>query len=429
MQKVALVTRSSLAEWRSCRTITANLLGSYLAAPHLDRQVFRLPEGETNYDIWQLAQKISSWQPDQIVFIDHQPCPGGLIQALARVWNQGPLPRLLVHIFGDFVLQCAEWLQSEPALKQFSILWICASTRQKRLVEQMLVDPRGTVTVVPFPVDVSHFRYAAEVRERGRKHFGLAGDAFVFFYSGRLSSQKNVIQLIQAFQGLRQLTERKLVLALAGPVDDLGSPYFGKIHPEGLMSYRLQDVIRSSLVDSVEYWGNLAAEELLLAYTAADLFVSLSTHNDEDYGMAPAEAFATGCPGVLTDWGGYSDFHDLLPESCSLIPTDFAAPEIFNLNRVRKALFAGFLNASTSRRQDKSAQAAAVLSCEAVAQKLTELLSHPERVVFQGWNENFKKVVYSFNVKPWAPFSGKEGPSDLYRKLYSVYATGEYDAN
>ena len=38
-----------------------------------------------------------------------------------------------------------------------------------------------------------------------------------------------------------------------------------------------------------------------------DVFVSLSVHQDENFGYAPIEAMACGVPAVVTDWGGYRD--------------------------------------------------------------------------------------------------------------------------
>lgn len=43
------------------------------------------------------------------------------------------------------------------------------------------------------------------------------------------------------------------------------------------------------------------------AWSAADLFTSLSDNIQETFGLTPIEAMATGLPVVVTDWNGYRD--------------------------------------------------------------------------------------------------------------------------
>lgn len=60
----------------------------------------------------------------------------------------------------------------------------------------------------------------------------------------------------------------------------------------------------TSIQKRIFFKGSVPHKDLNLFYNAADLFVSLSLHHDEDFGMSVAEAMATGLPCVLTDWGG-----------------------------------------------------------------------------------------------------------------------------
>ena len=43
------------------------------------------------------------------------------------------------------------------------------------------------------------------------------------------------------------------------------------------------------------------------AWSAADLFTSLSDNIQETFGLPPVEAMAAGLPVVITDWNGYRD--------------------------------------------------------------------------------------------------------------------------
>jgi glycosyltransferase involved in cell wall biosynthesis len=44
-------------------------------------------------------------------------------------------------------------------------------------------------------------------------------------------------------------------------------------------------------------------------YKSADLYLSLSTYHDEDFGMSVAEALMSGLPAILSNWAGYSSFN------------------------------------------------------------------------------------------------------------------------
>jgi glycosyltransferase involved in cell wall biosynthesis len=67
--------------------------------------------------------------------------------------------------------------------------------------------------------------------------------------------------------------------------------------------------------------GSVPNADLLKVYQGADVFMNLSVHNDEDYGMSVAEAQFVGLPVGLTDWGGLASFHHPeLPQATSFIP-------------------------------------------------------------------------------------------------------------
>jgi hypothetical protein len=53
--------------------------------------------------------------------------------------------------------------------------------------------------------------------------------------------------------------------------------------------------------------GNLSAAELAGLYHVSDIFITLTTHPDENFGFAPIEAMACGLPVVATAWGGLKD--------------------------------------------------------------------------------------------------------------------------
>jgi len=425
MQKIAIVTKSALADWQSCRSITANLIESYRRILGVEIRVFEIEESNTIYDLYSVASDLSKWAPGHVIFVDYKPCPALVLKALNEAFADRVLPRIIIHVFGDFVLESPVWISHEEVLKRFKITWVCASSRQAKLVSQFLQNENSTVNHLPFPVNMEQFHYSEGRRELERSNLSLEASEFVIFYSGRLSLQKNVIQLVQIFTSLAKVFPQPLVLLLAGPIDDLGNPYFGRHHPEGLMSYRLQTLFSEanrSSTSEVRYLGDLNSQELAPVYNAADLFVSLSTHNDEDYGMSPAEALMSGCFCLLSDWGGYSDFNQILPQQTALAPINFNSDSRIDLNNATKALFGAILLAQQSNMKLNSDRAAQVLSCSNISQRLEKIIGQKELRNFQGWNSLFREVKYTLAIKGAAPFAVGQNPSELYKRVYSVYA-------
>ena len=113
-------------------------------------------------------------------------------------------------------------------------------------------------------------------------------------------------------------------LYLAGSFDDLGEPFLSKNYRTGEFFYCYNNLLRSipnEFKKKIIYLGFLSQEELRCVYNSCDYYMNLSVHNDEDYGMSPAEALCCGLPCILTDWGGYTSFFRSGHEDfCRLIP-------------------------------------------------------------------------------------------------------------
>ena len=74
------------------------------------------------------------------------------------------------------------------------------------------------------------------------------------------------------------------------------------------MAFRAVNSVNADFQDNIRYLGQFGSRTLRGLYNAADMYLSLSLHHDEDYGMSPAEALCSGTPCALTSWGGYSSF-------------------------------------------------------------------------------------------------------------------------
>jgi glycosyltransferase involved in cell wall biosynthesis len=226
------------------------------------------------------------------------------------------LPRLNagVHFwfltYGDFILpNPTEWLHLNPYLMNHYVGFIHASDRHRDFVDQFLIQ-KDISQVCPFPVNDEEFGFKRTSRHKLRTLLKIEKE-FVWLYSGRLSQQKNIIQLIQSFARYKSETGCDDKLFLAGSFDKMGIPYLGFQYQEHEYYYHFQTALSQldpKIQQDIHLLGQRSAHDLEAIYCMADAFVSLSTHNDEDYGMAVAEAMCSGLPCILSNWAGYSSF-------------------------------------------------------------------------------------------------------------------------
>ncbi len=427
MKKIGLVLKKEQSSWVSCRSITRGLIRSYeLAFPGSEIRLFHIFEGQSQFESFELSKEIKSFGPELIAFIDHAPHPGDVLRGLHHHYGSEALPRIFVHVFGDFTLHALKWLPLEDVLKDLSIQFICASEKQELLIRSFCagVPP---VNYIPFPVDERSFSYKVGESKRVRTELGYKEGQEIFFYSGRLSLQKNVLLLISVFASYLRNFNSEAILWLAGPTDDLGVPYLGKPSQEGLFANDMMKLIGEAIPaqqrEQVVYLGEIEHAQLVDLYRACSYYVSLSTHNDEDYGMAPAEAMLCGAPLLLTDWGGFSSFKKILGENCFTVPVKMTsrrvAPEA--LSCVKTLAKASDWAQKGIQSEQIAALARASVSCEAVSAKLASLFNEAPASRFEGFSSLFQRVQQAFEASPKRPFGRLYEYTSLYQEVYRVY--------
>lgn len=323
--RIALIEPLRQSEWASCRTIMPNLVKAYRGLHGEAIQIFHYGRGQSSAATMASAQALVKFQPTHVIFIDHERHPHDFLVALdiacrkAATWAEADF---IFHLFGDFTIYTPDWLKSEPYLLRRGVRFVCASARQKDFVQPFFKSAQHFTSYCPFPVDRDEFRFHEGLRARVRQQWAFGDDEFVLLYTGRLSAQKNILTLVRSTVfGLSQ-KQRKFRLVLAGEFDDLGSPFFGlnQKKNEYFNGFsRLLDSLPLELREKVTTTGQLDKQKLLSLYHASDLFVSLSTHHDEDYGMSPIEALCSGLPAVMSDWGGFASF-SIDRDSVELVP-------------------------------------------------------------------------------------------------------------
>jgi glycosyltransferase involved in cell wall biosynthesis len=153
---------------------------------------------------------------------------------------------------------------------------------------------RDRVWYLPNAIDMTHFRPAEPgERDRLRHQLGLPIDRVICLFVGRLSREKGLLDLLEAWR-LLQPSDGLLVVAgpdMTGHAWDAGAP--GRAFVE-----------RHGLQDSVRFAGPLS--DVAPMIKASDLVVQPS--HFEALGLSAIEALACGVPLVASAVGGLLDF-------------------------------------------------------------------------------------------------------------------------
>lgn len=137
------------------------------------------------------------------------------------------------------------------------------------------------LTIVGRGIDTQRFssqRYSAKLRQQ----WGADEDTTVLLYVGRLSSEKEINVLIDAFSELRKSTQRKVKLVLVGDGPDRA---------------RLE---KMQGANHVIFMGSLCGIQLAEAYASANVFAFAS--QVETFGNVVLEAMASGLAIIAYDY-------------------------------------------------------------------------------------------------------------------------------
>lgn len=178
------------------------------------------------------------------------------------------------------------------------------------LCDRLLAECTAPRRLVPFCVD-SAFRPFSRPRERQqvldmRRYMGIPDDTVVFLYAGRLIREKNVHAAILVFEQLLAQVPNALLLMI-GFFSEQPQHAFGYEDRSLRAVYQQFLDERPALAARCRFYEGVNRCELPLVYNLADVFVSLTLHGDENFGLGPVEAMACGLPVVATAWGGLRD--------------------------------------------------------------------------------------------------------------------------
>jgi len=253
-----------------------------------DPDIIRFPSLPTGYPGFRIAIPLVPDMPPVDIIHSHSPFQAGLLaKYLARrkkvpfVYTFHTLFTRYVHYAG-FIPEGFSKFVIANYIRGFCRncdLVIAPSLMARRVLRRW--GSRTRCEVVPTGVEIS--KYNEESWDAARKHFGLPQNAKVLLYVGRISREKNIPFLIEAF---KKMDQPNLYFLLLGG---------GPLLPE----------LRAQNIKNVIFGGEIEHDKVLNLYSAGDIFVFAS--KTETQGLVLAEAKGAGLPVVALFAGGLVD--------------------------------------------------------------------------------------------------------------------------
>lgn len=424
MSKVALIYSFEESNWFSCVKIVGNLLKSYQKLKNVELKPINFGEKSLDTSLRSVAQEIVDQSVDKIVFLDHKPHPYTLVREIYKLAPELKA-EMVFHVYGDFTLHFLKWKDLDNLLIGKKVKFVCASDSEVKLVQKFMEGKNTFVEKLPFPVNKEEF-YLKDKPNDIKKELGLKNNDKMLLYTGRLSLQKNIVELVDIF--LRAHANKEIpentYLFFAGEFDSLGFIFGDVYHHLGeyFRAYdRTFEKYPDSLRSKVRLLGKIDNKSLIDFYNVCDGFVSLSTYHDEDYGMSVAEAGSCGAPLLLTEWGGFKSF--ALSQNCLMVKTSL---EDRGPSFDRKMAYEKLVDLANKSydREEQAHEFGKYASVESVSLRLATYLEK-ESEEFKGFNSFLYMLgrIEKFRLGKIFFDESKRMMNRLYFEVYDEYAT------
>lgn len=200
---------------------------------------------------------------------------------------------IILQINNDYLNKNTKYSQE---IMQACSLIITCSDYLNRQAQEVPCNKKTPIITVHNGIDISRFINANPIN---RTSLGLSNDDFIIFYSGRLTKEKGVLELIRAIKNIKSIPNLKLIIT--------GASFYGKDSCKTPFLLSLQEEAED-IQDQVIFTGFVDYIKMPQYLKTADIIVVPSLW-EEPFGLTVLEAMAAGKPLIATRCGG-------IPEIC-----------------------------------------------------------------------------------------------------------------
>ena len=205
----------------------------------------------------------------------------------------------ILHLHNDFLNN--ETLKAKDIYDGYRQI-ICVSDFISKRVQNIAPKTQRKCETVYNAINLIEFEKASPFK---RDQFNLLSDSdFIIVYSGRITEEKGILQLIQAIKQIKGIPNLKLMI--------IGASAYGKDMQPTPFIQRLEEETES-IKDNVLYTGFVDYNKIPSYLKMADIAVVPSMW-EEPFGLTVVEAMAAGLPLITTRSGG-------IPEICEGVAT------------------------------------------------------------------------------------------------------------
>jgi glycosyltransferase involved in cell wall biosynthesis len=189
------------------------------------------------------------------------------------------LPLYAQFITGDALMEELAWKYTIWFYHQMGQIYVPSQSTYDELVQKGIDSDK--IRLLPNGVDIERFHPGKNNGFLKKRY--LVNDGLKLLYVGRVSKEKNLHILAQAFKMLyQQRKDARLIVVGDGP-------YLGEMQKE------LKDL-------PCIFTGYIEGDDLATVYASCDIFIYPST--TDAFGQVVLEAQASGLPAIVTDRGG-----------------------------------------------------------------------------------------------------------------------------
>lgn len=200
--------------------------------------------------------------------------------------------------------------KSAEKIKEACSLIITCSDYLNKLASEVPCKRTVPTITVHNGIDIKRFVEAKPIK---RSKLGLSDDDFVVFFSGRLTKEKGILELIQAFKTIKNIPNLKLIIA--------GASFYGRDTSINPYLIELENEAED-IKDKVLFTGFIDYEDMPSYLKIANIIVVPSMW-EEPFGLTVLEAMAAGVPLIATKCGG-------IPEICESVAILIEREDIVN---------------------------------------------------------------------------------------------------